>query len=209
MNDFQELPCTKQGLSNRKLIYNVGFTDVAYSVYFQSEQGEVMCPYFKVWKHMLDRCYDKKLHKRRPTYSNCTVSEEWLIFSNFKNWMIQQDWQDNELDKDLLYKGNKHYSKETCCFISPYLNTLLLTCKASRGKYKLGVTYKEKNKKYVAQCNVKDKPKHLGYFNTEDEAHTKYCKVKANYFLEIAEHQSDLRIKNALIHRANTIHLEE
>ena len=41
------------------------------------------------------------------------------------------------------------------------------------------------------------------------EAHEAYCNYKANIIREVAKQESDIRVKNALLHRANTFHLEE
>ena len=49
------------------------------------------------------------------------------------------------------------------------------------GKYKKGVHFNKKNKKFVAQIHLNGKRKHLGCFETEDEAHEVY-KAK---FLEV------------------------
>jgi len=74
---------------------------------------------------MLARCYSKAVHAKNPTYSNCSVHPDWLIFSVFKTWMMLQDWENNALDKDLLIPGNTLYSKDTCIFVPAEVNILL------------------------------------------------------------------------------------
>ena len=69
---------------------------------------------YVAWDAMLQRCYDDKLHKRHPSYKDCTVCEEWLNFQNFAKWFNDNNIDGCQLDKDLLIKGNKIYSPETC-----------------------------------------------------------------------------------------------
>ena len=106
-----------------KLVYGVGINDAEYVVVKREEVGNVdgkrkrktvwRCPFYKTWSSMLRRCYSTKYQERCPTYMGCSVSEEWHTFSVFRNWMESQDWQDTQLDKDLLVEGNKVYSPET------------------------------------------------------------------------------------------------
>ena len=44
------------------------------------------------------------------------------------------------LDKDILCKGNKIYSRETCIFVPSRINTLFIKCNKSRGKDPIGAT---------------------------------------------------------------------
>ena len=70
---------------------------------------------YRTWKSMID-LHSAKYQDKYPTYKGCAVSKEWLTFSVFKAWMVTKDWQDNHLDKDILFEGDKVYSPETCVF---------------------------------------------------------------------------------------------
>lgn len=83
---------------------------------------------FKKWKNMMQRCYDKNVHKKyKPEYKDKTICEEWLNYANFRIWFdehyVPGKWQ-IDLDKDLLVQGNKEYSPETCVFLEHYQNTM-------------------------------------------------------------------------------------
>ena len=47
------------------------------------------------------------------------------------------------LDKDILIKGNKIYSQDTCIFVPKAINSLFTNRKRFRGEYPIGV-YKGK-----------------------------------------------------------------
>ena len=90
----------------------------------------------------------------RPFYKDITCCQEWLIFSNFKSWMKQQDWEGKQLDKDLLIYQNKIYSPETCVFVDRKINQFLVKSNNSRGKYPLGVSYRNKNKDVITSYSI-------------------------------------------------------
>ena len=82
---------------------------------------------YELWSSMLERCYSDALKKRRPTYGDCKVSNNFLHYEYFYEWCNQQVGFGNEgwhLDKDLLIKGNKFYSESTCVFIPSEINTV-------------------------------------------------------------------------------------
>ena len=87
---------------------------------------------------MLDRAYSDKYKQRQPTYRDVTVCEEWHSFMRFRAWMVEQDWEGKELDKDILFQGNKVYSPDTCVFVDKAVNLFLTDCAASRGEWPLG-----------------------------------------------------------------------
>lgn len=126
---------------------------------------------------MLNRCYSGKY----PTYEDCYVCEEWLNYQNFAEWFYQNYYEvDNEimnLDKDILYKGNKVYSPETCVFVPQRINTLFIKSNKIRGDLPIGVT--SKNNKFMTRCkNGQNEKIYLGTFNTIEEAFKSYKEYK-------------------------------
>ena len=197
----------------KKLIYGVGNNDADYTVRKYEEIGCVngkrkqrqvwVCPFYQVWKSMIDRCYSTKTQERSPTYQECTVATEWLTFSNFKNWMEKQQWEGNQLDKDLLIKGNKVYSEDTCLFVTQMVNSFTTDCRASRGEWMVGVSWYKPTEKFKSQCSnpFTKKNEGLGYFTTEIEAHEAWLKRKIKLAHELAEVQTDPRVAKALVDR--------
>ena len=149
---------------------------------------------------MLKRAYCPKYHQKHPTYKDVTVCEEWYTFSNFRSWMIQQDWEGKELDKDLLIEGNKVYSPEACVFVDRMTNQFTVDGGATRGDYMLGVCWDYVNGKFRTQCRnpFTGKREHLGYFASEIEAHLAWKRRKHELSLQLAELQSDPRSTQAL-----------
>ncbi len=93
---------------------------------YQTQSVGNECPYFKLWKALINRTCVAATKAKRKSYADTTICDEWLIFSNFKAWMETQDWEGKDLDKDLLSE-TKVYSPETCMFIPRDVNTYLTT----------------------------------------------------------------------------------
>jgi hypothetical protein len=196
----------------KKLVYGVGINDADY-VTRKMETIEVngvrkqrlvwICPYYRVWYNMIQRCYSAKYQEKKPTYRGCSVSQEWLTFSVFKMWMEKQDFDGMQLDKDLLFAGNKVYSADTCVFVSSSINLFTIDCGASKGEWMIGVSLNKKNGKFVSQCSnpFTKKHEHLGLFTCELEAHQAWLKRKLELAHLLAAEQTDSRVAKALISR--------
>ena len=168
-------------------VYGVGILGTKYS---PSING-VKTKEYMLWHSMLKRCYSDTYKKKHPTYIDCKVSDGFLYYEYFCEWCNKQigfyntGWQ---LDKDLLVKGNKIYSEDSCVFIPKEINLVLTKRTASRGEYLIGVHWCNTKKAFVAQVNKnKGKQEHLGYFNTEIEAFNAYKKAKEAFIKEQAE----------------------
>ena len=196
----------------KKLVYGVGINDADYATK-KWETIEVNgvrkqklvweCPYYRVWVDMLRRCYSSKFQERHPTYKGCSVSEEWLRFSNFKRWMENKDWEGMQLDKDILFEGNKVYSKETCVFVTKGVNMFTIDRGNDRGEWMIGVSWNKRDGKFQSQCRnpFTKKQEHLGYFTCEQEAHQAWIKRKLELAHLLATEQTDKRVAKALVER--------
>ena len=165
------------------------------------KQSESQSYSFQLWKNMLKRCYSEVSFKKSPSYEQCLTSETFNDYQQFKTWCNRQLGFGNtgwELDKDILVKGNKIYSEDTCCFVPKEINLLLVKHDKGRGDYLLGVDYHKNRKQFRARCS----DKHLGWFNTEIEAFHAYKHAKEAYIKELAnkwKDQIDPRVYDALI----------
>jgi hypothetical protein len=191
----------------RKAFYGIGINDADYMVCPMVNGKRVMCPFYRKWKSMLERCCDPKFHARNPTYRGCTVDPQWHSFMAFREWMMGKKWEGRELDKDIIVPGNKVYSPETCMFVPPSINTLSNDCRAARGKYPQGVTWDKSNQKLIAQIRINGMLKRLGYFPTVAEAEAAYRKAKSDHIFRVAYllgENEDPRLKPALLRIAST-----
>lgn len=200
-------------MKSEKLVFGVGINDAGYVTERREtvsrENGKRkqkliwFCPFYRAWKDMLSRCYSSTYQDRKPTYVGCIVTDDWHTFSVFKSWMMAQDWEGNQLDKDLLSEGNKIYSPETCIFVTQMVNSFTTDCGASRGDYLIGVNWDKGRSKFKSRCSnpFTKKQESLGYFTCEQEANQAWINRKLELARELASIQTDLRVAKALIDR--------
>jgi hypothetical protein len=149
---------------------------------------------YSTWVNMIKRCYDERELNKYPSYRKITVTDEWCCFENFYKWAVlnynpeyMQNWQ---LDKDILIKGNKIYSPDTCCFVPSAINNLFIKSNSIRGNLPIGV-HKEGNK-FKTAIKIKGKQKTLKRCNTPEEAFQVYKVAKEQYIKEVADKWKDL-----------------
>ena len=183
-------------------VFGVGLLGTKYP----STINGVQTKEYEIWCSMLKRCYNDTYQKKNPTYIGCKVSDKFKSYEYFYEWCHKQIGFGNEgwqLDKDLLIKGNKIYSENTCVFIPREINSLLVKSATSRGEYLIGVCWCKRDKAFVAQVSQsKGKRERLGYFNTEIEAFNAYKVAKESFIKEQAnkyKSQIDDRAYEALM----------
>jgi len=186
MNDFPMIKATKRSVTLRRLVWGVGINDSDYQTQPTVGGKRFMCSYYMVWRGMLQRCYSPEFQNKNPTYKGCIVDNEWLTFSNFKNWMSLQRWEGLALDKDILVPGNKLYSPKTCRFVPLKINSLLNDHAAKRGNFPIGVSFHKATGKYQSECSENGKTVYLGRFNTPEAAHAAYKTHKSKVIRAIA-----------------------
>ncbi len=152
------------------------------------------CPIYYAWVRMFERCYSKKFHRINPTYIGCTVSDEFKDYSKWREWYDNYQYKQDgwHLDKDLLVKGNKVYSKETCVFLPREINAVLTKATKSRGKHLVGVSYNKFNKKFHSSVSKYSKNTTLGYYDNEYDAYLAYKQAKEAYLKELADKYKDM-----------------
>ena len=163
-----------------KSVFGIGYNGVG--KYVTKINGKHRKEY-QHWRGALGRCYDEETLKRQPTYQECSVIGEWLNYQNFADWCEEnynlETMQGWALDKDILVKGNKIYSPETCCFVPQEINNLLIKNNRVRGEYPIGVTKTKWG--FVA-----DHKGNLGTYPTPELAFKAYKIAKETYVKEIS-----------------------
>ena len=187
--------------------YNWTFKHAAYSSF---KKGEIKCPYepryygkgylgkgkykmsehgkdkkeYLIWHGMLMRCYDPKYHEKCPTYKGCEVEEYLLNFQHMCEWLDENYYEvpgeQMCLDKDILHKGNKIYSRETCIFVPERINLLFVKHDKRRGNSPIGLRLMQSGN-YQALCNNGyGKQICLGTYSTKEKAFRVYKQYKEN-----------------------------
>lgn len=148
---------------------------------------------FSIWHGVIARCCSKKTKASDPAYKECFASEKFKRYSDFKLWCQNQigfgfdDWQ---LDKDLIQKGNKEYHPDKCVFVPREINAFLRTRKKCRGLYPIGVT-RVKNGNYITQLKVNNKSVFIGKFPTPELAFQAYKVAKEQAIKDMANKWKD------------------
>ena len=164
---------------------------------------------YKIWKGVLRRCYSEYCHNTRPTYAECSMSKDFQYFPYFMEWCSKQTGFGSlddkgrpfTLDKDILIKGNKLYSEDTCCFVPYEINNSFLKRGNKRGVYLIGVC--KRKDRFIAHLSRGNSIQiFLGSFTTEIEAFNAYKQAKEAHIKSLAEKwkdQIDLRVYEALV----------
>ena len=202
MEAFVRKPLTLS--SNKKLLQGIGTNDADYAVTARVNGVRTMCPYYRTWHNMIHRCYNPNYKRVNITYEDCTVYKAWHLFSTFSEWMCGQDWKGKVLDKDLLIRGNKIYSPDTCLFLKQAINSLLIEGHKARGNYLAGITKHKKGGKYLAAISkgTSSTNNYIGSYSTEIEAHNAWRLAKSRQLHNAANNEVDTRIQKALRVRA-------
>ena len=154
---------------------------------------------YRLWNNMLKRCYSVGCQKVRPTYIDCSISENFRYLQYFKEWCnnqigfnsVDEKGKPFALDKDILVKGNRVYNEDVCVFVPQEVNLLFTKRDKSRGEYSLGVSYHKRVKKYSSTVRKGGGNQHLGYFLSPEEAFLTYKAAKEDYIKEVANKWKD------------------
>ena len=137
---------------------------------------------YRTWTRFIQRCYSKEVHKTRPYYKECTVSEEWKNYQNFKIWHDEhKECVKQDLDKDILRQGNKEYSPETCAYVTHYINTVFEERSNTR---RIEATT---DGRYKVIMMIMGKTKNLGIYDTKEECDGIFKEHKKNFIINLAE----------------------
>ena len=146
---------------------------------------------FNIWYGILMRCYYPKYQEKYPTYKGCKVEDYLLNFQNMGKWIEENFYEiPGEtmcLDKDILCKGNKIYSRETCIFVPQRINKLFTKRDNSRGKNPIGVSDSPSGNYRVFCNNGYGKLDYLGTYSTKGEAFRVYKQYKEKVIKEVID----------------------
>ena len=141
---------------------------------------------YHVWKNVLNRIYNEEYHIKHSTYKKAKLCKEWHNYQTFAkdiNEMYGFNMKDENgklyhIDKDILSKNKKVYSKETCLFIPPKINTFLNQNKKKEGGLPTGVKYRHQDQRYEARISIDGELIYLGSCMTIELARDIYVKAR-------------------------------
>jgi hypothetical protein len=175
-------------------VNGVGFFGVGPYIGKVAAGSKISSKEYSHWHSMLTRSYAGYYHERFPTYVGCSVDEQWHNFQEFAEWcQWQTGFKDagSVLDKDLLVSGNKVYGIETCVFLPPELNNLIVTQTKAGKDTPPGISYQNGCSKYIVSCAIAGKNKNLGRYKCPEEAFAVYKAFKEALVKEKAEEYKD------------------
>lgn len=164
---------------------------------YPSKINDITTKEYQAWKGMIYRCFDTQTKNRNLAYMDAICCKEWLCFENFYEWLHSQEnfdkWNDDKwtIDKDILVKGNKIYSPETCCLVPNNVNALFINKSNYRGDLPIGV--KRSHKSFIARCSnpITGNREYLGSYSTPSHAFLAYKKYKEDLIEQIAQIEYD------------------
>ena len=155
--------------------------------YKAKENGKHTDEYY-IWHNMLKRCYDLKYQEEHSTYKGCEVEDYLLNFQNMGEWIEENYYEVSGeimcLDKDILCKGNKVYSRETCIFVPQRINKLFTKSDNSRGDNPIGVSLTPSGNYGVYCSDGYGKNINLGTYSIKEEAFRAYKVYKEKLIKE-------------------------
>lgn len=189
-----------------KLVHGIGSKGTTY----KSWDGEKLLKEYDQWVGMIRRC-SLKFQSSNIAYEGVTCSEDFKSYTFFYEWCQEQIGFKNkddrgmlwQLDKDVLIKGNKIYSEDTCVFVPKHLNTIFLKNKNQRGTHLIGTGWSKRDELfYPIKRDRNGKSLYAGMFKDESEAFLVYKKHREALIQEIANDyktQLDPRAYQALM----------
>ena len=169
---------------------------------FKSQNSKGNTREYQAWSDMLKRCYSPAMHDKYPTYRGCSVADEWCDFQNFANWLSKHPsaYEDYQVDKDILFRGNKIYSPSNCCLVPHEINTMISTSGRTKEGFSQGVI--ARGSSFRACFSGKGVGRWCGTYPSYGEALSAYKKAKEAYVKEIANKwrgRIDERVYDALM----------
>lgn len=200
---------------NQKMVLGVGINDAGYVVKknerYKDGSGKVksrqtwVCPYYRRWMSMLYRVTPEH-SRRRKSYEGVTICPDWVYFTRFKEWVEAQEKAFGvdeiamrQLDKDILFPGNKVYSPSTCAFVLPETNYFFTDSRAARGDLPIGVSFHKGDQKFHARIMDGGANRFLGSFHCPNEAHSAWLSCKRALAHKVASREIDHRVKQAVV----------
>lgn len=172
-------------------VYGIGYVGIGKHVPLSSGVHTLE---YSTWKGLYNRAYSEKFLIKKPTYRGCSVDSQWECFQDFGDWAGSAvGWGNTmwNIDKDLLFKGNKVYGPDTCVMLPHDLNMLIVSRIGGRGEYPIGVYWDKERSRYKGQYREFNGTGKSQRFDDVEEAFIYYKTNKERVIKEAAEIYKD------------------
>jgi hypothetical protein len=135
VNTVKRTPLPRYRSGNYTLVQDVGRNDCCLLL---TDHNDRVIPEYQLWAGVLQRTHSETYKRKNPTYYNATMSDDWLSLCQFYDDIhtMEHGYKYGlHLDKDILSRDDKHYSKETCLFVTPAINQAVKHAGASDVRY--------------------------------------------------------------------------
>ena len=103
---------------------------------------------------------------------------------------MENKWTDEinlQVDKDILIKGNKIYSSNTCSLVPQDINKLFVKDRNRRNELPIGVSKIKNSLKYRARYRNNNVEINLGSYVSVEDAFNAYKITKENHIKQVAD----------------------
>lgn len=140
-------------------------------------------PIYSVWYNMINRCHNpNNPHYFRYGGKGVEVCEEWRFdITSFYNYCIENGWNENLTIDRINTHGS--YTPDNCRFITIKQNVWNTQQQGGASRYK-GVSYCNRENKWISQITENGNRHFLGRFDTEEDAAKAYNEAVKAYFGE-------------------------
>jgi hypothetical protein len=141
----------------------------------KEKHGMTKTSIYRVWADMKNRCYNPNI-KNYSIYGarGISVCDKWFnSFIEFYNDVGNGYSVGLQIDR---VDVNGNYCKENCRWVTPSINSINKRKKAN------GVQLDRNNKKFVARITADNGSYNIGSFNSKEEAHDAYLKMKMEWY---------------------------
>ena len=151
-------------------------------------------PLAKTWYNMKNRCYNPKFTRYKDYGGRgITVCEEWLDIRNFVDWVENKSNWAEGLTLDRI-DNDKGYTPDNCTFSTRTIQSINQRQQSNNTSGYAGVAWVKSREKWSAKINIFKRGKHIGYYETIEEA----VQARDNYIIE-----------NNLPHKLSTDYIKE
>ena len=150
--------------------------------------------FYDTWHNIIKRCTNpKNINYKNYGARGITVCEEWLNVSNFVAWCDLTHPNIEGLTLDRI-DNDKGYNPENCRWADRSTQGTNQRMKSNNTSGYIGVRYYIQTNSWVARITVNNILKHIGYYETIEEA----VQARDNYIIE-----------NNLPHKLSTEYIKE